>query len=226
MSRRTGRPSYLVPPPTPRPRQRRIALAGGVVALMLVAGLVGGWIGHAVSQPSQFDQRVAEIRQADARRDVQQIIELTEVARKTREQLLPILRGIESDAAAGRAPDGTRARQWQQTMRQLTEQFAHPPSGSTATNVARGGLKSAVEQAAVAVDAAALAAGSPAAARTDLMALVRRQASLAATTWSVAAAQLDQINVDAGQGHQHVYLETDQAEGALAPDGAPEGSGR
>ena len=42
-------------------------------------------------------------------------------------------------------------------------------------------------------------------------------------SWSVAAAQLDQINVDAGFGHQHVYLQTEQGSGAFTADGEEEG---
>jgi len=38
-----------------------------------------------------------------------------------------------------------------------------------------------------------------------------------------AAAQLDQINMDAGFGHQHVYLQTEQGSGAFTPDGEEEG---
>jgi hypothetical protein len=47
----------------------------------------------------------------------------------------------------------------------------------------------------------------------------------AVTTWSVGATQLDQINVDAGHGHQHVFLPADPESGAFTPDDAPEGSG-
>ncbi|MEH0986227.1 hypothetical protein [Micromonospora sp. CPCC 205556] len=225
MPRRTGRPSYLAKPPAPRDRRRKVLLAGATAALVLVIGLLGGFIGYVVGRPSEFDQSIAAIREAEARRDVQQIIELTEMARRTGDQLSPILRAIESDAAAGRTPDSSQAQKWQQTMRQLTEQFANPPSGSTATNVARGGLRNAVEQAAVAVDAAALATAGPEATRKEQLALARRQATLAVTNWSVAATQLDQINIDAGQGHQHVHLETGKEDGAFTHDGAAEGSG-
>ncbi|MEU5727279.1 hypothetical protein [Micromonospora sp. NPDC047738] len=189
-------------------------------------GLVGGLIGFAVGQPSPTEAGTAQIREADAKRDVQQITELTEMARETADQLSPILRAIKQDTDAGRTPEASQVQQWQQTMRQLTEQFANPPSGMTATNVARGGLRSAVDQGAVAVDSVALAVTSPAPARKNQLALAARQAALASVTWSVAAAQLDQLNIDAGHGHQHVYLDAGDAEGAFTPDGAAEGSDR
>lgn len=195
------------------------------VAAVLVAALLGGVVGYALGRPDPIEASVAQLRQADAERDARQIVELTELAHRTGEQLAPIVRGLRQDAEAGRVPDRAQVDAWQQTMRQLAAQFADPPSGMTATNVARGGLRGAVDQAAVAVDSVALALAGPPAGRTELMTLAARQATLAASTWSVAATQLDQINVDAGHGHQHVHLDVGDVEGALGPDGSAEGTG-
>ncbi len=199
-------------------------MVAGAVAAALVVGLVGGLIGFAVGRPDPSESSVAHLHEAEAERDVQQIIELTEMARRTRDELSPILLAVKQEAEAGRTPEASQVRQWQQTVRRLTEQFANPPSGTTATNVARSGLRSAVEQAAVAVDSVALVAASPSAVRDGQLALAARQAALASATWSVAATQLDQINIDAEQGHQHVYLDTGAGDGAISPDGAAEGS--
>ncbi|MTK02415.1 hypothetical protein FF096_10330 [Micromonospora sp. CP22] len=223
MSRRTGKPSYLLAPPAQRNRARAPMVAA--VAAVLVAALLGGVVGYALGRPDPIEASVAQLRQADAERDAQQIVELTELAHRTGEQLAPIVRGLRQDAEAGRVPDRAQVDAWQQTMRQLAAQFADPPSGMTATNVARGGLRGAVDQAAVAVDSVALALAGPPAGRTELMTLAARQATLAASTWSVAATQLDQINVDAGHGHQHVHLDVGDVEGALGPDGSAEGTG-
>jgi len=38
--------------------------------------------------------------------------------------------------------------------------------------------------------------------------LLKMRSKRARQVWSVAATQLDQINVDAGNGHQEVYLDT------------------
>ncbi|MEV6814320.1 hypothetical protein [Micromonospora sp. NPDC051296] len=196
----------------------------GAVAAALVVGLVGGLIGYVVGRPSPTESSIAHLHEAEAERDVQQIIELTGMARRTRDELSPILVAVKEETEAGRTPEASQVRQWQQTMRRLTEQFDNPPSGTTATNVARSGLRSAVEQAAVAVDSVALVAAGPAAVRDDQLALAARQADLASATWSVAATQLDQINIDAEQGHQHVYLNTGAGDGVIGPDGAAEGS--
>ncbi|WBB67637.1 hypothetical protein [Micromonospora sp. WMMD812] len=224
MSRRTGKPSYLLDRPG-RQQRHRIRLLIGAATAVIMSGVIGGLIGFSAGQPTPVEASVADMRESEAKRDVQQIIELTEAARRTGDQLAPILLAITQESEAGRAPEASRVRDWQQTMSQLTEQYANPPSGMTATNVARGGLRSAVEQAAIAVDSVALAAVSPATSRKDHLALAARQAALATTTWSVAATQLDQINIDAGQGHQHVHLDNGGGPGHMSPDGEAEGAG-
>ncbi|MEV6693586.1 hypothetical protein AB0M35_19150 [Micromonospora sp. NPDC051196] len=222
MSPKTGRPSYLLDPPA-RKASARARLLAGIVAAALATGLLGGLIGYSVGRPSEAEASIVRLQKAEAERDVQQIIELTDLAHRTGDELSPILTALRQASDAGRPPEAAQVGQWQQTMRQLTARFADPPSGTTATNVARGGLRSAVEQAAIAVDSLALAVAANAA--DERLALAARQAAVAVTTWSVAATQLDQINIDAGQGHQHVHLDTGGADGALTPDGAAEGHG-
>ena len=223
MSRRTGRPSYQLSAPEPRRRPTRLAVV--VAAVGLAAALLGGIVGYAAGRPDATESAIADIRQADAKRDTQQIAELTATARRLREEVAPVLAALRADPPADRQPDPQQVRQWQQTLLRAAEPFANPPSGTTATNVARGGLRSAVEQASLAVESYLLAVTGPPTQRAALTALAKRQATEAATAWSVAATQLDQINVDAGHGHQHVYLEGDHDDGALTPDGAEEGSG-
>ncbi|MDG4809593.1 hypothetical protein O7634_22825 [Micromonospora sp. WMMD1120] len=224
MARRTGRPSYLVDRPDTRQRRTlTVVLVAGAVAL--VAALLGGLVGHAIGQPDATESTIASLKEAEAKRDKQQIADLIGTARRVRDQVAPVLTAIEEEKTSGRAPDPAQARRWQETMLEAAKPFADPPSGTTATNVARGGLRAAVQQASLAADAYALAAGVPVAQRAALLDLCARQATEAATLWSVAATQLDQISIDAGHGHQHVFLDTDQHEGALTPDGAAEGTG-
>ncbi|WP_328849904.1 hypothetical protein [Micromonospora zamorensis] len=224
MARRTGRPSYLSDKADVRHRRttRFVAVAGAVA---LVTALLGGLVGYQVGRPDATEAAIATIQEAEAKRDAQQILELTGTARRVRDQIAPVLAAIKTETSAGRAPDPGQARQWQEIMRQAAEPFADPPSGTTATNVARGGLRAAIQQASLTVDAYALAADVPAAQRAALLAVTARQAAQAVTMWSVAATQLDQVSVDAGHGHQHVFLDTDSHEGALTPDGEPEGTG-
>ncbi|MEU8389574.1 hypothetical protein [Micromonospora sp. NPDC048842] len=224
MARRTGRPSYQLDKADVR-RQRTVRSVAVAGVIALVTALLGGLIGYQLGRPDATEATIASIKQDEAKRDAQQIVELIETARRVRDQVAPVLTAIKTETTGGRAPDPAKARQWQEAMRQAAEPFADPPSGTTATNVARGGLRGAVQQASLAVDAYALAAGVPAAQRAALLDVTARQAAEAATIWSVAATQLDQISVDSGQGHQHVFLDTDPHEGALTPDGAAEGTG-
>ncbi|TDC52686.1 hypothetical protein E1258_24990 [Micromonospora sp. KC207] len=225
MPRRTGKPSYLLS--TPDTRRRRVArLAVVVAAVGLAAAFVGGATGYTAGRPDGVESAVADMRKAEAQRDGQQIAELTTTARRLREEISPILSAVRAAPSDSRQPGAEQARQWRQTLLRAAEPFANPPSGTTATNVTRGGLHSAVEQASLAVESYLLAVTGPPAQRAALTELAKRQAAQAAAAWSVAATQLDQVNIDAGHGHQHVYLDSDSGGGAFTPDGAAEGSGR
>ncbi|MEH0827780.1 MULTISPECIES: hypothetical protein [unclassified Micromonospora] len=187
--------------------------------------VLAGAVGYNAGQPNDSTRAVGEMRAAEARRDTQQITELTAMARRLRDEISPMLTSIRTKPAPGRQPDVAQARQWQQVARRAAGTFTDTPSGTTATNVARAGLRAAVDQAALAADTYLLALTAPSAQQGALTELARRQAEQAAATWSVAATQLDQINIDAGHGHQHVYLDTDAGSGAFTPDGSPEGNG-
>ncbi|SCG47246.1 hypothetical protein [Micromonospora rifamycinica] len=190
-----------------------------MVAVGLVIAVLGGAVGYAAGRPDEVESTVADIRRAEAERDSAQIVELTATARRLREEISPVLGALRADPPADRRPGPEQARRWRETLRRAVEVFADPPSGATATNVARGGLRSAVEQTSLAVESYLLAVTGPPGQRAALTELAKRQADQAAAAWSVAATQLDQVNVDGGQGHQHVYLEGDHH------DGAEEGSG-
>jgi hypothetical protein len=191
-------------------QESRSAWLPAVVAFV-VAAVVFGFGGYLVGSPSEEEAMAADIRAADAQRDQEQIVSLTELARTTRDDLAPVVEGLGSPGAAADVAS------WQETVAAAAKSFDDPPSGSTATNVARGGLAAAVDQLAVAVDTYAMGAGAHA--------LAERQLDLAVLTWSVGATQLDQINVDAGHGHQHVYLSGGDHSGAFTPDDSPEGHG-
>ncbi|HEX6351963.1 hypothetical protein [Actinophytocola sp.] len=179
------------------------ALIGFAVGAVLFGG--GGYL---AGKPSEQERMTDDIRAADAARDAEQIKSLTDLARTMRDDLAPVLAGLEGEAPASDVAS------WRQTVTTAARSFDDPPSGSTATNVARGSLTTAVDQLAVAVDTY----------EQGLRDLALRQRDLAVTTWSVGAAQLDQINIDAGYGHQHVYLESG-ADEAFTSDGAQEGTG-
>ncbi|MEV1290361.1 hypothetical protein [Micromonospora sp. NPDC049679] len=208
------------------PALRRLA---PIVLALLIGGLTGGLLGAALTDDSSpTADRVAELRAAEARRDAQQIVELTGQARRTREDLLPVLDGLAAAAPAGAttagpAADPAAVRGWQTTTSRAVADFADPPSGGTAVNIARSGLSAALRELDLAVGTYAAALAVPDANRPVLQALAGRQRDAAVATWSVAATQLDVLNVDAGHGHAHVFLPAVPGQGALTADGSHEG---
>jgi hypothetical protein len=110
---------------------------------------------------------------------------------------------------------------WRDVVAAAEKSYEQSPSAGNGINVARSGLRTAVQQLAAAVRMfeASLGPGG-----STLVALAGEQRTLALRTWSVAAVQLDVINIEAGKGHVHVQLPSGTGSGAIAPDGAPEGS--
>lgn len=231
MSRKTGKPSWTKPTP-------RAATAGQVpggvlraAIALLVAAAVGLFIGVQMASPSATDTAIASLRADEAKRDATQIVELTALARSTSEQIKPVVAGLraglpvaDTGAAATQPVTGEQLAQWRQIMVQQVERHKVTPSGTTATNIARNGLRNAVSQLSIALDTFAAARALPADRQAPLLMVASRQRLLAVNDWSVAATQLDQINIDAGNGHQHVYLTDSPEGGAIVGDGSPEGS--
>ncbi|MEO3859968.1 hypothetical protein [Acrocarpospora sp. B8E8] len=200
-----------------------------VVTVAVVAGLGGAAVGYLVAVPDASEVAIADLRKADADRDVKQIGELTTLAKSTAAELDKVLAALAlavprdtTTAAQPAVPEIVRG--WQDVVRKVAEKHAESPSGMTATNVARGGFRSAVNALGAALDTYALVQTLPEDQRKPLLDLVSRQRSTAVMMWSVAATQLDQLNVDAGNGHQHAYLTGVPGDGAITPDQIPEGT--
>ncbi|GIF74593.1 hypothetical protein [Asanoa siamensis] len=220
MSRKTGKPSYVRR--DEQQRRRRVPLIAAIVAAAALL-IVGGGSGFLAGRPDATSRAVEEIRKQEAVRDLAQIKELTTVARASQEALGKLLTELDTAAAGTRPASAAQVGAWKATVDGLVHAHADSPSGTTATNVARGGLRAAVDGFALAVDLYAMSLEVPAANRPALLRSVERAQRTASVGWSVAAAQLDQLNIDAGLGHQHVYLRTEQGSGAFTADGEPEG---
>ncbi|MFJ2034105.1 hypothetical protein [Streptosporangium sp. NPDC087985] len=180
------------------------------------------------TRPSSTESLVEQFRAEAALRDKAQIKTLTELARTTRDRLVPVLEGLEhalpsNEGATPAAATSADVESWRKAAAAAVEGFADPPSGETATNVARSSLASAVRQLATAVDTYAAAQKLTGSTREAVVDLAVRQRADAIFTWSVGATGLDAVNVDAGYGHQHVFLPTSDGSGALTPDPEPEG---
>jgi hypothetical protein len=214
---RQGRP--------PAPTVRRIA---PIVIAFAVGALLAGPVGAmSAGAGDPAGNRVTALRAEEAKRDDAQVVELTAHARRVQESLLPVLDGLAAAVPVGKAPGPAASvsdvERWQAATGKAVEEVADPPSGGTGVNVARSGLAAAVRALDGAVDTYAAALAQPPAARASLWALAGRQRDTAVATWSSAATQLDVLNVDAGNGHVHVFLPAAPGQGALTADGAPEG---
>lgn len=199
-----------------------------VVAFVLGA-VVAGCVAYLAARPSGVARAAQELRAQENRRDAAQIVALTDQARRTRDQLLPVLQGLAQELPVdGQRPaqrsDTSTVDGWMRVTSAAVRAFADPPSGQTATNVARGSLAAAVNQLDTAVRTLRLALSPGADPR--LFDLARAQRDTAVATWSVGATQLDVVNIDAGHGHQHVFLPAVPGTGAFTADDEPEGSNR
>ncbi|MEU6414868.1 hypothetical protein [Microbispora sp. NPDC046933] len=199
-----------------------------ITAAFALGAIVAGGVVFEVTRPSSIEQMADRLRAESALRDKTQIKTLTELARTTRDRLVPVLDGLGRALPAGGTAGpavvtAADVESWRKAAAAAVEGFADPPSGETATNVARSSLASAVRQIATTVDTYAAARDLAGQTRTAAMDLVVRQRAEALFTWSVGATALDAVNIDAGYGHQHVFLPTSPGEGALTPDSEPEG---
>ncbi|GAB1819581.1 hypothetical protein HerbRD11066_27450 [Herbidospora sp. RD11066] len=183
------------------------------MVLLVVVLAAGVGIGYLVGIPDE----VEKMQISDLKRDAEQIKTLTGQAEQTVQELDKILPAM---AETG-PPDITV---WQEAIRKAVERHAETPSGMTETNVARGGFKSALNALSISVDLLAEAQKLPEADQAAYVELATRQRTLGITIWSVAATQLDQLNVEAGYGHQHAYLSGAPGEGAMHADDVPEGT--
>ncbi|MGX7826249.1 hypothetical protein ACTG9Q_14260 [Actinokineospora sp. 24-640] len=193
----------------------------GFAAAFLIVSPLGG--------ADAIERRTAELQQEQERADLVQVGVLTELATGTRDRLAPVLAAMSEVAPIGdgdvkQASAGV-VRGWREVVSAEAERYAETPSAGNGVNVARTAMRTSVEQLAAAVDAFDAAAAAPEPLKGRLLALAGEQRTLALRTWSAAALQLDVINVEAGNGHVHVYLPAGPDSGAIAPDSVPEGSG-
>ncbi|GAA1287101.1 hypothetical protein [Saccharothrix xinjiangensis] len=222
---RPGKP--LRHPAGPRPRW---GSATALVTTFALGFAVAFGLGSWASGPDATESRIAELEQAEARRDVEQVEALIELARGGRERLTPVLGAMaavspQQGVASPVAPTADEVRGWRDVVSAEVRRYSETPSAGNGVNVARTGMRTAVEQLAAAVDGFAAATTAAPAQVDDLLALAGAQRTLALRAWSVAALQLDVISIDAGKGHVHVYLPSAPGSGTIPADGAPEGSG-
>ena len=214
-----------------RPTRRRTPAWASVAGLAtaFALGLAVAFLLSSATGPSATEQRINELQQAEAKRDIELIKLLNDNAKTTRDNLMPLLAAMSEsapldEASPRTAPTTAVIAEWRRTVVAELERFPNNTSAGNGVNVTRTALKTALEQLEAAVDLFETASAQPKPLQDALIAQAGTQRTIALRTWSVAAVQLDVINVDAGNGHVHVYLTTSQEAGGLAPDGSPEGT--
>ncbi|MFC5003621.1 hypothetical protein ACFPIJ_38090 [Dactylosporangium cerinum] len=206
---------------------RRLAVP---VAALVVGGLLGGWIGAATADPrSDTQRRIDALQAAEVQRDVEQVVRLTDQARRNADLLAPVMEAMYTALPAGAAAPGPLATAaqvegWKAVTRKVVSDFAEAQSAGTAVNVARSGFATGARQLDLAVDTYAEVVRATDAQRPALLALAARQRDSAVVTWSIGGTQLDSLNVDTGHGHQHVFLPSTPGQGAMTSDGSKEGN--
>lgn len=199
-----------------------LATLATVVVVILAATSNGGG-------DAEVEREADRLRAEFEARDARQIVALTETARLAREDLTPVLEEMSESLPPDGPPEGRVASsasvtEWRSAVREASARFGDPPSGETATNVARASLVAAVDGLESSILTYEQAADLPDQYRARMLERAASQRDLAVRVWSIGGTQLDAVNVDSGNGHQHVYLPAAGVGGAFSADPAPEGS--
>jgi hypothetical protein len=218
----------IVRPGTARTSLRRHSIVAGVA--LVVGGLIGGLIGTATADrrtPTQ--RRIDDMQIAEVQRDADQVVALTEQARRLVRELTPTIDALNvalpvGGAGAGPVATMRQVDDWKAVTAKAAGEFADPPSAGTAVNIARSSLAGGTRLLDLAVDTYRVALTAAADTRGSLLALASRQRDAAVASWSIGATELDVLNIDTGHGHQHVFLPSAPGQGAMTSDGAREGN--
>jgi hypothetical protein len=179
------------------------------------------------AEADRTDDLVTRLEEQESARDREQIEQLTATGRQATALVDPLVTQLSSSPPAGELTltDATVDRRtvagWARTARRARGLFGDPESASTGINVARGALVGAIDAVNGAVraydDGLALPEGLH---QTAALTRASESLDLAVRLWSVAASQIDELNVRAGFGHQHIHLAV-----ATPPDSQREGTG-
>lgn len=209
----------------PRPAWKWVAGLAVLLAVVVFVITRSGGDGDDGTDQDPPPTDVARLEEQEAARDVAQVEELTALGREASALVDPVVarltRLLREPASERGTSSGPRAAtSWLRRIAEVERLFGDPESASTGNNVARGALLGSIDAIEGAVraydDSGALPPGPL---RSAAIHRAVESLDLGIRLWSVAAMQLDQLNVDAGLGHQHIQLH-----GATLPDGLPEGT--
>jgi hypothetical protein len=200
------------------PARRLLALAVAFVVGALVAGTTVALVTRDDSSdtPSiaggDSVEAVAEsLRQQEVENNRTQTRALTELAEQAVADLTPVMGGLAAalpveEGAAAQAADAGTVAGWASTVQRVAAGFGEPPSAGTEVSLARSGISSAVEAVGSAVRAYELSLSTEGETQQGLRELASTLRDAAVETWSAAAVQLDDANIEYGAGHVHLNL--------------------
>lgn len=205
-----GRSSSPAPGQQDPPRRRGfwIAVAAVLATVNIVLAALVLTSGRDSGDP--VADRVAELEAQEERRNVELVGQLTDQATAAHAGLLPVIEGLHTVVPSGGSPvvsPSVDPVSWHTAVGAAIGTFGDPPSGSTEFNTARNGLLLATDllgSAATAYESAVVAPAGPQ--QDELLELAGRLRDQAVAAWSVAATQLDVLNIEAGNGHAHITL--------------------
>jgi hypothetical protein len=191
-----------------------VAAAAAIVTAAVTAAITVAIVTSPNDGPTAIDERVAELEAQEAERNLERIDSLTQTTVAAHDELLPVMDQLHAILPLDGSPAQPASRDdvaaLQASVSSAFEMFGSPESASTEVNVARGGFVLAVELLAASLTAyeAALDAGfeTGGAGGSQLVEMAADLRMSAVDAWSVAATQLDVLNIDAENGHVHLYL--------------------
>ncbi|GAA4684941.1 hypothetical protein [Nocardioides nanhaiensis] len=203
-----------------------LLVLGIVLAVLLLPGAGDEGSGAGAGTDDELAAETQRMEEEFAERDRAQVQAVTATARRVAEDLGALLveaqGSLPADLVGGgggslATPD--QVTQWQQRTSSLVDQLGEPESASTQVNLARGALVAAVDAVALGVDSYDDALALAGADRASALARAATAFDLGRRTWAVAATGVDDANIQAGFGHQHVTLAGD-----TPPDSLPDGT--
>lgn len=236
-----GRPRTRPPAPSGarrsrHPRRTLLVVGGAVLLAALVVALVV-WLQRGTTTPAGVDAgRVAELEAemtaAEQTRDAANLgaamdaaVAVQEDLRPTLEALFVVVPPVEDGVpvtSGQAAPPAADVAAWRTSVTDAQTALDAVGFGSSAHNVVRNGMTTAVGLLDDAIDAAELAGTTtdPTTA-AELLVLAGSLRTAAVDTWALAATELDTQAVAADRGHLHVYLPRgpeDAGDGAAVHD--------
>ncbi|NEE03495.1 hypothetical protein [Phytoactinopolyspora halotolerans] len=154
---------------------------------------------------------MAELEAAEEARHAEQVVELTDLAVAIHGGLMPVLGGLHEylpvdGPPSQEAPAASELEAWSAAVDDASARLGDPPSASTEINLTRQGISLTLELLDSALRLYAEALEAEGGQHERLVALASELRADAVASWSPAALQLDQLNIDAGHGHVHLSL--------------------